>query len=129
MKGDRKMKYKTWEAIKMLACNDKVQFRDESGYVIVNHYGMIRMRKPDTTETPVDFSLHSEWELVQQPVSFIEAVKAYSEGKKIRCEDSKWKTRIYEPCEFSNGMKDTRGIAVSPEEILEGIWYVEDSNE
>ncbi len=122
------MKYKTWEAIKMLACNDKVQFRDESGYVIVNHYGMIRMRKPDTTETPVDFSLHSEWELIQQPVDFITAVKAYNEGKTIRSERA-YGDFIFKPGTNGDYFVDARGNAPCISEILEGKWYVEDSNE
>ena len=72
-------------------------------------------------------NLNSEWELVQQPIPFMEAVKAYSEGKTIRCESDcgSWQYKK----EFSDEIKDTKHTAISTHEILEGTWYVEDSHE
>jgi hypothetical protein len=134
MKGDRKMKYKTSEAIAMLEENPKLQFKSIPELYMTpavlksDDYKGIQVTTLDG-KWNVCYRVNDTWELIQQPIPFMEAVKAYSEGKTIRCEDSKWKTRIYEPCEFSNEMKDTIGFAVSPEEILEGKWYVEDSNE
>lgn len=129
------MKYKTSEAIAMLEKNPSLRFKDYDDILYASKYGYIMFeRKGYSKDCPAgrfegNVNLNTKWELIQQPVSFMEAVKAYSEGKTIRCEDSMWKTRIYEPCEFSSEMKDTRDVAVSPEEILEGKWYVEDSHE
>ena len=66
-----------------------------------------------------------EWELVQEPVSFMEAVKAYAEKKTIKC-ISKYGEREYHYCCTNTGMVDNIGSAMSPEEILHGKWYIED---
>lgn len=137
-------KYSTSEAIAMLEKNPRAKLTTTLGgnkyellvdgknnnYFVFNVYTKYGEKISSSTggggfnyNIPTDL----KWELIQQSVDFLTAVKAYSEGKTIRCEDSKCKTRIYEPCEFSNEMKDTIGLAVSPEEILEGKWYVEDS--
>lgn len=137
-------KYSTSEAIAMLEKNPRAKLTTTLGgnkyellvdgknnnYFVFNVYTKYGEKISSSTggggfnyNIPTDL----KWELIQRPVDFLTAVKAYSEGKTIRCEDSKRKTRIYEPCEFSNEMKDIIGLAVSPEEILEGKWYVEDS--
>lgn len=76
----------------------------------------------------------TEVEEISQEVSFLEAVKAYNEGKTIRCEikNSCIPARIYKPKypgSNVNPMIDVIGTAVNTKEILEGLWYLEDSNE
>lgn len=64
--------------------------------------------------------------LVRQPVSFLEAVQAYSKGKTIRnmyhCNES-----IYMPTALNHAplqLKDTNGYCISAEDIQEGVWFV-----
>lgn len=142
--GKGMKKYKTSEAIAMMEKNPKLEFacgdikngnydklNNKRGYLYwgryVNHELMQEALSGYMFNGNVAF--HYEWELIQQPVPFMEAVKAYAEGKTMRCEGTKWKVRTYEHCEFSSEIKDTMGVAISPEEILEGTWYAEDSNE
>jgi len=77
-------------------------------------------------------NLSIEWELVQQPIPFLEAVKAYSEGKTIRCEWGNGLRSVYKNgtmvkalIEITFGVK----IPICPKEILQGVWYMEDDNE
>jgi hypothetical protein len=131
-------KYKTWEVIKMLEQNPSAEFKCQYGQKIGIKEGILKW---DTgalfkinIEGYADESMRTagtldrfEWELIQPSVSFMEAVKAYSEGKTIRCEINAEKY-IYKPLgeDCYNAVKDDENIAVSAKEILEGRWYVEE---
>ena len=68
----------------------------------------------------------SEWteiQKIQQPIPFMEAVEAYSEGKTIRCEINGG-YKGFSPC----GLKHANATFLA-NDILEGLWFVEDSNE
>jgi hypothetical protein len=69
-----------------------------------------------------------EWELIPQNVSFMEAVKAYSEGKTIRCEwegrTEKWESTYKNGSPYC-GILENDG-AICAKEILNGVWYVEE---
>jgi hypothetical protein len=127
-------KYKTWEMYKMLTENKELKFKRVGDGMEVNFSKKIKNGKfadyylhQSNGECPM---LSDEWELIQQPIPFMEAVKAYSEGKTIRCELG-MQTSTYP----SNGIPDCmvdkeHNLAVSCREIMEGKWFiVEDSNE
>jgi hypothetical protein len=134
-------KYRTSEAIAMLEQNPKLKLKNSSGSILyLGEYGHLKIKHPSNTRwegidgnvTPSD-----EWELVQAPVSFMEAVKAYSEGKTIRCEfigyNGKKYTAIYDDKKENskyNRLVDNNSDVVSDpvccEEILNGTWYVEE---
>jgi hypothetical protein len=126
-------KYKTSEAIAMLEKNQKLRFVVSDDSLASGHkfltVGALKRLECTTTKFSLnnEVFLDTEWELVQQPVSFMEAVKAYSEGKTIRCEINAEKY-IYKPLgeDCYNAVKDDENIAVSAKEILEGRWYVEE---
>jgi hypothetical protein len=91
--------------------------------------GWLRTRETlSLTETVMGY----EWELIQEPVDFLTAVKAYSEGKTIRCELNGMVPQTYKPLNFGEykSMKSQINSAISAKEILYGTWtIVEDSNE
>lgn len=72
----------------------------------------------------------AQLEEIPQPVSFMEAVKAYSEGKTVKCHiegttylyDYFSKSNAYEFNFFIGG----DGHVVACREILRGTWYIKD---
>lgn len=78
--------------------------------------------------------IKQEWELIQEPVPFMEAVKAYSEGKTIRCEANGSEYIFNGKCHRSKigqgaWFRSERDTILSTEMILNGTWYVEDGDE
>ena len=75
-----------------------------------------------------DTNLQSKFIVVEKPVSFIEAIKAYTNGKDIMCEHnggcSIYKNKY---CEDNcvNILYDDYGDGISAEEILNGEWYID----
>jgi len=57
-----------------------------------------------------------------RPVPFLEAVKAYSEGKTVKCEYS---SVIHRYKQEGNGFVDENGEAITSYEILNGTWTAE----
>ena len=137
-KGEKEMKYTAIEAINKLIENPKLKFRfsyssnidgDRSG-VIVNNNGSIAYEKFNGNKCDDYVTLHNAFlkyifELIPQPVIFMEAVKAYAEKKTIKC-ISEYGERGYRYYRTGNGMVDDMDSAITPEEILEGKWYIED---
>jgi hypothetical protein len=125
-------KYKTSEAISMLAEKPELRFKSQLGNEIyVDKCGNIRWQETETTMGDIADLHHlfmkNTWELVQQPVSFMEAVKAYSEGKTIRCERCTTITKYNPNGEYTYDLNDTRTQrAICADEIINGRWYVEE---
>ena len=70
-----------------------------------------------------DFVINTTFIPIQKPVPFIEAIKARYEGKTIKVV-LRNNERIYE--DNSAGLKDQNGGYLTPLEILEGKWYIEE---
>ena len=132
-------KYKTWELLKMAeereygfnkSVGERPKYRDSNGNVVVfdkNAYGKGLFL---SNGFPLKLALvNTEWELIQQPVDFLTAVKAYAEGKTIRCESKTGFTYKYKPHTKGDYFVDTSGDAPCIGEIFEGTWYVENSHE
>jgi hypothetical protein len=142
-------KYKTWEVIKMLEENPEQRFRATSctGAKVEMYVDSDRCSQPAIEWTgncqPMLTStvMKYEWELIQQPIPFLEAVKAYSEGKTIRCErngriegwlipDMAKSVINEEKCWvklFLNPTKMDRNLSTT--NMLQDSWYVEDGHE
>lgn len=128
-------KYKTWEAIKMLNENPKLMFQALSFVINKPIEKYLKLDDVDKIVKCISSSnLYNEfiyadqlWILVSQPVDFMEAVKAYDEGKTIRCELNGL-ARIYgkSTCRL---LVDNFGAAVDTSEILKGKWFIEDGEE
>jgi hypothetical protein len=148
LKGDKEMKkYKTWEVIKAMTENKDLRFKYNTGYEtgeIAVVRGDIRVVKCDGKPIDTHFELHTgfigtKWELIQQPIPFMEAVKAYSEGKPVDCEicGKVWHynpNSIPKDSSLGYHLVVTNKCGTSPsittEEILRGKWTIaEDSNE
>lgn len=69
------------------------------------------------------------WTLVQEPVSFMDAVKAFDEGKTIKC---KYSNEEFIYSESISGLLETQSdilnefLAVGSKEILYGKWFIEE---
>ncbi|WP_143314544.1 hypothetical protein [Clostridium sp. HBUAS56017] len=77
-----------------------------------------------------DRIIDAKFILIQQPVSFMEAIKANQEGKVIKVNIGA-RTYTYYPRDnkwFGLIAKETLG-GLSTHEILEGKWYIEESEE
>ena len=80
------------------------------------------------------FNFDDKFELVQEPVTFQEAVKAFAEGKTIRCELE----GVGEYCDtykrdgLSNiggyDVQNVNGVAVGSTEILNGRWFIKEED-
>ena len=63
---------------------------------------------------------------VKKPVSFMEAVKAFDKGKRIKSVSPSGATQHYDIEYKKQLLDDENGLGVSPNEILNGKWYIED---
>jgi hypothetical protein len=103
--------------------------RNKRRFAIKSHVEVIRFDETGMcfNQNMDGLNMFWEWELLQQPIPFMEAVKAYSEGKTIRCELG-GETRIYD-YKVGYGMTNTQRYAITVGEIFNGTWYAEDRNE
>lgn len=127
--------YKGWEIAKMI-CEGKLK----DGDTIQNEMNIKFKISDESLIFDGDFGTNrkgheafSSWlsnksslfKIIQQPVSFVEAIKAYSTGKNIRCE--------YEgnSCFYNTGITlvDSKGRPILTREILGGKWYIEESED
>lgn len=93
--------------------------------VAVNEMG--RLIIPQANDDWAYVNSHTELQEIPQPVSFMEAVKAYKEGKTIRSDGVCAFAHIYDPkVNCGKGLLDERKIGVDPTEILERDWYILD---
>jgi hypothetical protein len=140
-------KYKSSEAIAMLEQNPKLklvcgsspkhELYVDGGYLQYDSYTL--SGTPISKDLPGawfsdNIKIQDKWELLQQPIPFMEAVKAYSEGKTIYCMvGSEPKTKYTYNPNMGSCFKPMKALenneAIGALEMLKGIWYVEDSNE
>ncbi|MDF2800812.1 MAG: hypothetical protein K0S61_715 [Anaerocolumna sp.] len=72
-------KYKTWEVVKMLTETNNLIFKTVDNYRLSsNKYGLLKAysNTGKEIEWSGNINLEDAWTLVQEPVSFIEAVKS-----------------------------------------------------
>ena len=130
-------KYKTWEVIKMLTENPKLKFeaRNDIGTILKNENRGVRFYENGENVQRYGVMIYEEWTLVQESVSFMEAIKAYHEGKPVRCElegEINFKDRFKRSVGENSGGYDVEnifGVAIGTREILEGKWFIEECEE
>ena len=111
--------YKTSEMIAMLEENPKLKFKcvnTDSFFEVFVMNKKIIIRK-ENGKTDNGFCTIDRWQLIEEPkeVTFLEAVKAYNEGKKIRS--------VSGNNEFTYERKLSVGM-VSMTEILNAKWFI-----
>jgi len=82
-----------------------------------------------SNELPLMIFSDTELEEIPQSVPFLEAVKAYSEGKTIRCAGKcVAMEQVYSPNTAASTipLRTTNGTAITDKEILSGIWFIEE---
>lgn len=118
-------KYTFIEAVKKLEENTRLvlsNVNDPEIKLKINADGWI-------TDGVGDYSyvnLNTEWYIDNPPVDFIEAVRAYRNGKPIYCTDG-FSKYTYEP--QKNVLEDKDGIGLSPNEILNYKWFIKEGEE
>lgn len=88
--------YKTWEVYKMLTENPNLKFKDQAGYYLVIEDDFFTLKDVDNYE--VDYvanGINDIWTLVQEPLSFMEAVES---GKKIKANHGLLKGSVLSSC-------------------------------
>jgi hypothetical protein len=128
-------KYTTWEAIKMLSENPKLKLNliycgnetADKNLEVKDNMIILNAKNPFNRY----LNISAEWVLVQQPVSFMEAVKAYSRGKTIYCVnvDVGLKNIYKKPDSTNSYMKDTCHYCITSHEILNYEWFIEEGEQ
>jgi len=133
--------YETWEVIKMLSENKKLQFKKGRDYLYCSDNGYIYFKRIDMhgKEMPHscaggmfdgNVSINSKWQLVRQPVTWQEAIQAWNDGKTISCEccqghldgncgDCRLNAQVFE------GKKDCLPGAICKAQFVTGTWYID----
>lgn len=115
--------YSLSEAIQMLEKNHKLEFKqhtDVDGVVFLklNDRGCLVSRSAHGDKMII--GIEGKWELVQKPVTFMEAAQAYCDGKTIYCEYL-GRTYDYKP-NRDNGF-------VAFHKIMNADWYIKEDED
>ena len=121
--------YKGWEILKMISEGD-LKYKDkvlvDGDELYVSDTGTLRFSSDRREVYSSYFNADNTFIIVvAKPVSvtFLEAVKAYEEGKTITCNLNVDITEYTKPdCDII--MKDKDGFGLSSNEILRGVWYI-----
>lgn len=129
---------KTWEMIKALTENPKLKFKFTDYAIEMTHHhvevvnGRICWGGDNNYPLYIVMENNDKWELIPQEIPFLEAVKAFSEGKTIRCEYNCY-SYTYIPNEntkvvgdFGHLFLSTCGCRLTTRDVLEGRWYIID---
>lgn len=117
--------YKTWEVMRKLAENPDLRFKTEDKEtdteltISVDEYGYLNVEgKRCCDGADGNINLNHDWNIVQQKIEFIEAMKKHENGEAVCCK-LKGKTFIYRESELI----DQHGSTISGTEILNGEWF------
>ena len=115
--------YKTWEVVKMLSEDNELKFYDREERIISGGNGELIVKYLGEDSC---LDLDESWELIEDPVAFMDAIKAYNKGKTIKC-NFNGDVLYYVPGDdFTyNSLEDTTGYCISLQEILNGAWFIE----
>ena len=121
--------YKTWEVVKILMENPRLRFEakinKKKSNMWIDTDGDLVM---DVVKTAPDYPitdnewLNAEWQLVETPVTWQEALQAWTEGKTIKREFGDNEGTIYLGEDIL--LKDKHGMSLSKHEMVMGQWFI-----
>lgn len=132
--------YTTLEIIEEIMKDNKLEFeaiktKFDFNKVYMDEYNRI-VWKHNKQVLPMSVNIfNKKWIKVQQPVSFMDAVKAYHEGKKIKCVLDDFElifnfdrntTKRYGRSILGTLTTTYDYSSITTREILEGAWYIEE---
>jgi len=117
--------YELEEAIKMLAVNPKLKFETalllhDSAFIESECTTTLQIQGDFIAAVPYGIPYISKWTLVEQPVTFMEAAYAFSEGKNVRCE--------YKETGVLFTPTSSRFMSLTTDAILKAKWYIENEH-
>ena len=131
--------YTTLEIIEEIMQDHKLEFEANSTFIpnkiCMGLFNRI-VWKHNNQVLPMSVNVfNTKWTKVQQPVSFMDAVKAYHEGKKIKCVLDDFElifnfdrntTKRYGRSILGTLTTTYDYSSITTREILEGAWYIEE---
>jgi hypothetical protein len=120
--GESEMKCNLTQVIIALNENKKLKFKNGEFTLWVNKCGYLMLTDSLGHNRYLNnIHISDEWELIKEPVTFMDALKAYCEGKKIKVQCSD-----YSDCFIRESNEYDTFLRVPPTVILKGKWYIED---
>lgn len=126
--SDKNMKkYKTWEAIKMLSENPNLKFQltDKNHHYSYLYIDTDIIEFKNYDKVSIAININDEWELIQEEVGILDAIKAFKLGKTIYCLYNQDKF-IYDSNYYE--LKNNYGLSITYNEILNGHWYIQEDD-
>lgn len=122
---------KLWEAIREIEKDRRKVFEsDVEGYTVLKATNSgVSLRFEDVThnENSALISLNRDWHEVKKPVPWQEAIEAWANHKRVRCEiDGHVWTYDWNVAEKSEMVAIEDGFGISPLEIKNGKWFIEE---
>ena len=115
---------KTWEMYKYLTENPEGTVRNTR----TNRYACLNMlieRIYDkSSHNYIIPNVHDKWEIVQKPVTFIEAMKALADGKCVFSKECPGLPTCVGECTKNTAYDPRYNVDLCPKEITHAKWYI-----
>lgn len=116
------MKYKFWEVIKMLTENNDLQFKTKIFTIKLKDNYLVFIGSNGTELKGIEAAdFYEDYEIIEQPVHYIEALKAFEQGKKIKIRKADtWTKNVRDYVVTS----DMNNFEFCLDDIKHGEWYI-----
>lgn len=121
--------YTNSEVMVMLESNPKLKFKCDGVFRLFVRNNKIIIKNDFNTDSLCGFCIDDKWELIQEPVTFMEAANAFMNGKNVKCEyksfsDSSLLNKTFKQGSQKGSMRENDDITFYM--ITEGKWYIEE---